>query len=141
MLGSIMIAAAQITIGGGSVTGTVGGVPVSVGVGGTAGVVAGAGQVNGGPLLQLLALAQTIVARLVPFAIGIAVLAFFFFLIKYIIMGESADDKKKNLAGMGYALIALFVMVSVWGIIGFAGSLLGIGQGGSVPVPGIPIPQ
>jgi hypothetical protein len=142
-LSTLMVTSAQINVTGGSVQGTVNGVPVSVGVGGYAGgVAAGAGQVNGGPLLQLLALAQTIVVRLVPFLIGIAVITFFWFLIKYVIAGgEDADGRRKALAGMGYALIAIFVMVSLWGIIGFAGNLLGINQGGTAPAPGLPIPQ
>lgn len=85
-------------------------------------------------LLRLLGLAQTIVSRLVPFLIGVAVLAFFWFLITFIVKGQ--DDPKKqqeSLAGMGYSILALFVMVSVWGIIGFFGSIFGISQGGSMP--------
>ncbi len=85
-------------------------------------------------LLRLLGLAQTIVSRLVPFLIGVAVLAFFWFLITFIVKGkESPDEQKKSLAGMGYSILAIFVMVSVWGIIGFFGSIFGIGQGGSMP--------
>ena len=107
----------------------------------TIGTGATQGQVNGGALLQLLALAQTIVTRLVPFAVGLAVLAFFWFLITFIWKGKtSPDEQQKSLHGMGYSILALFVMVSIWGIVGFAGSLLGIGQGGSVPIPGIPTP-
>lgn len=99
------------------------------------------GQVNGGALLSLLALAQTLVSRLGIFAVGVALLAFFWFLIKLIMNGgESADGKASAMKGMGYSIMALFVMVSIWGIIGLLGSMLGIGQGGSVPVPGIPVP-
>ena len=119
--GNIMLASAQINI--------------NIGVG------ANQGQVNGGALLQLLALAQTIVTRLVPFAVGLAVLAFFWFLIKFIWQGgQSPDVKAASLKGMGYSILALFVMVSIWGIVGFAGSIFGIGQGGSIPIPGVPIP-
>ena len=107
----------------------------------TIGSAAQQGQVNGGALLTLLALAQTIVTRLVPFAVGVAVLAFFWFLIQYIFQGgESADGKGKSVKGMGYSILALFVMVSIWGIIGFFGSLVGVNQGGSVPIPGVPVP-
>ena len=120
----IMLAAAQ-TIGG----------TITIGIG------ANQGQVNGGALLSLLALAQTIVARLVPFAIGLAVLSFFWFLIEFIWKGRSDPEAKTtSLKGMGYAILALFVMVSIWGIIGFLGSVTGVGQGGNIPVPGVPIP-
>ena len=97
------------------------------------------GQVNGTGLLSLLALAQTLVTRMVPFAIGVAVLVFFYFMIQFIVKGNSsADAKDASLKGMGYSILALFVMVSIWGLVGFIGSLTGIGQGGSAPTPGIP---
>jgi hypothetical protein len=97
------------------------------------------GQVNGGALLSLLALAQNIVTRLVPFAIGLAVLAFFWFLIGFIWKGKDDPAKQQEMMrGMGFSILALFAMVSIWGIIGLLGSFLGVGQGGSVPVPGIP---
>lgn len=108
---------------------------INIGVGATQ------GQVNGGALLSLLALAQTLVNRLVPFAVGLAVLAFFWFLIQFIWKGkESPDKQKETMAGMGYSILALFAMVSIWGIIGLLGSMLGIGQGGNIPIPGVPVP-
>ena len=105
------------------------------------GATANQGQVNGGAILQLLTLAQTIVARLVPFAIGIAVLAFFWFLIKFITQGgENGEAKSASIKGMAYCVLALFLMVSIWGIIGFLGSIFGIGAGGAIPTPCIPVP-
>lgn len=99
------------------------------------------GQVNGGAILSLLALAQTIVVRLVPFAIGVAVIVFFWFLIQFVIKGSSDGAKRDEyLKGMGFSILALFVMVSIWGIVGFLGSVFGINQGGNVPTPGIPVP-
>jgi hypothetical protein len=105
------------------------------------GVGASQGQVNGNAILGLLNLAQTIVARLVPFAVGLAVVVFFWFLIKFVINSNEPEAKNANLKGMGYSILALFVMVSIWGIIGFLGSVFGINQGGNVPIPGVPIPQ
>jgi hypothetical protein len=108
----------------------------------TVGIGAQQGQVNGGALLQLLALAQEIISRLVPFAIGLAVLAFFWFLIVFIWKGGSDPAKQKeSLHGMAYSVLALFVMVSIWGIIGLLGSIVGVGQGGNIPVPGVPRPN
>ena len=99
----------------------------------TIGQSATQGQVNGGALLNLLALAQNIVSRLVPFAVGIAVLVFFWFLISFIFKSGDAAGRDESLKGMGYSILALFVMVSIWGIIGFFGSIFGISQGGSMP--------
>lgn len=142
LLSSLMLAGAQVI----QVGGTVGGVPVTVGNanGGTVliGQSAQQNQVNGGAILQLLALAQTIVNRLVPFAVGLAVLAFFWYLIRFIFKGgQDPVEKSNSMKGMGYSIVALFVMVSIWGIIGFFGSVLGIGQGGAVPVPSVPNPN
>ena len=107
----------------------------------TIGNAAAQGQVNGGALLQLLGLAQVLVTRLLPFAIGAAVLVFFWFLIQFIIKGNADPTAKDaSLKGMGYSIFALFVMVSIWGIIGFMGSVFGINQGGNVPTPGVPVP-
>ncbi len=129
-LSSLALAAAQVT----------GSVSIGFGNGAGVGQVAQQGQVNGGALLSLLALAQEIVSRLVPFAIGLAVLAFFWFLIQFIFNPGDGEERTKKLHGMGYSVLALFLMVSIWGIIGLFGSILGIGQGGSVPVPSIPRP-
>jgi hypothetical protein len=99
------------------------------------------GNVNGTAILNMIGLVQTIVARLVPLAIGLAVLAFFWFLIQFIWKGgEEGDARKKSLSGMGWSVFALFVMVSIWGLVQFIGSIFGIGAGGSAPVPGIPVP-
>ncbi len=99
------------------------------------------GQVNGSALLSLLALAQALVSNLGVFAIGVAVLAFFWFLITFIWKGkDSPDEQSKSLRGMGYSVLALFVMVSIWGIIGLLGSITGVNQGGNIPIPGIPRP-
>jgi hypothetical protein len=134
---SFAFAFAQLT----GVSGTIGGTPVQVNVnqGGITGVAIGGGsavnqtqgQINGSALLQLLGLAQIIVIRLVPFLIGLAVVAFFWFLVTYIWgNNDKPEDKAKNARSMGWSILAIFVMVSVWGIITFIATLTGIGHGG-----------
>ena len=89
---------------------------------------------NGGQLYGLVAMAQTIVERLVPLLIGVAVIAFFWYLVVFISKGdESADKRKLGLQGMGYSLIAIFIMVSIWGIMIFISNMLGVGIGGGLP--------
>jgi hypothetical protein len=105
----------------------------------TIGQTASAGQINGGPLLSLLALAQKLVSNLVPFMVSLAVLAFFWFLIEFIWKGgDDGEAKKRSLTGMGYSILAIFVMVSIWGIIGLIGYMSGVGQGGDIPIPRVP---
>jgi hypothetical protein len=98
-------------------------------------------QVNGTALISLLNLAQDIISRLVPFAITLAVVVFFWFLIQFIWKSGEPEARKKSLAGMGWSIVALFVMVSIWGIVGFLASLTGISQGGSIPIPSVPRPS
>lgn len=105
------------------------------------GTQAAGGTANGNALLSLLALAQTIINRLVPFAIGIAVLAFFWFLIKLITDKDGGPTKQAALSGITYSILALFLMVAVWGVIGLLANMLGVGIGGGLPTPTIPQPN
>lgn len=130
-------ASGNVNTGAVSGVGTIGGVRIGgSGVFGTGNgtVVGGVGTAGNfsGPL-GLLALAQLFVSRSVPLLIGLAVLAFFWFLVEFIWKGkDSPDHYKKSRTGMIWSLVAIFVMVSVWGIIMFIGGVLGIGQGGSM---------
>lgn len=85
-------------------------------------------------ILSLIALAQKIINRLVPFTIGLATLAFFWFLILFIWKAsDNPTEQAKLKSGMFWSLLALFVMVSVWGIIAFFANMLGITVGGTIP--------
>lgn len=120
ILGVIMTASAQISI---NTTG-----------------VATTGRINDSMIVGLIKSASNIVGMLVPFAVSLAVLAFFWFLIRFIWKGK--DDPKvheEGIKGMGYSILAIFVMVSIWGIIGVLGNISGVGQGGSAPIPTVPV--
>ena len=143
LLTSISFVSTQNFSAGGCVVTDVAGVPTcicantsgqgSISVGMSSCTGAGMGTA-GGPLLQLLALAQRIVYLLAPLLIGLAIIVFFWYLIKFIVKGnESPTEKQEGLRGMGYSIIAIFVMVSIWGIVAFIGATLGIGQGGGLP--------
>lgn len=128
---TLMLAAAQVQV-------TVGGNGGSLVIG----QQAQANSQVGGSLINLIQLIQNIVARLVPLGIGLAVVALFFGIIMFMIKGRS-DEKERGkwLAWMGYSIIGLFVMVAIWGLVGFISSVLGIGVGGSAPTPTIPYVQ
>ena len=102
-------------------------------------------------LAPALAFAQTLgnletllrsIGRLVdialPVVVAIALLAFFWGLVKFIFAqgDETAKTDAKKI--MLWGLIALFVMVAVWGLIRFIGTALGIGQGDTIIVPRVP---
>lgn len=85
------------------------------------------------PLVQLLALVRSVADRLIPILVAFAVLAFFWFLIRFIWKGsEDPGERDKMKGGMLWAILAIFVMVSVWGLIGFLGSVTGIRTGGTM---------
>jgi hypothetical protein len=72
---------------------------------------------------NILGLANT----LVPLLIGLAMLAFFVGLIRYVYDSGSSDAHKNGRQLIAWGLIALFVLVCVWGIVNFI-SLALLGQ-------------
>ena len=80
-----------------------------------------------------------LVGLALPIVVAIALLAFFWGLVKFIFAqgDETAKTDAKKI--MLWGLIALFVMVAVWGIVRFIGSSLGISQElNPVAVPRVP---
>ncbi len=69
-----------------------------------------------------------------PIVVALALLGFFWGLAMYIFAGASSDTKKKGLSTMIWGIIALFVMLSVFGIVNALQSTLNVGSG-NVSVP------
>ncbi|OHA15375.1 MAG: hypothetical protein A3H57_01740 [Candidatus Taylorbacteria bacterium RIFCSPLOWO2_02_FULL_43_11] len=128
---SPVIALAQ-SVGGGIIPGGI--TPVGPAVGLEDGVPA-AGTDNISKVLSLVSYWLVIVATIV---IAIGLITFLWGVVQYITAG--ADEEKRAAARnmMLYGIIGLFVMVSVWGLVYFLGSLLGITPGGGVDLPGVP---
>lgn len=78
-----------------------------------------------------------IVNLLIPIAVAVAVLLFFWGLATFIFASGDSEAQATGKQKMIWGVIALFVIVSIWGIVGFLGNLLGIDQGGTAPVPGV----
>ena len=77
-----------------------------------------------------------IVNQIIPILFAIALLGFFYGLVMYIFGKEDNKDQAKKT--MIWGVVALFVMASVWGLVRFIGTAVGIDQGGAAPVIGIP---
>lgn len=125
---SIMLAAAQSGNGGVVILGT----------------QAQSNSQVGGSLIALIQLIQNIVARLVPLGIGLAIVALFFGIVMFLVTSRNDEGGKKKqqwLSWMMYSILGIFVMVAIWGLVGFISSVLGIGVGGSAPTPTIPYAQ
>lgn len=75
--------------------------------------------------------------------IAAAVIVFMIGVVRYIWKAGDGDaNYAANLAKyLGYSIMALFIMLSVWGIIFLIGGSIGIGQGGVAPIPQLPTGQ
>lgn len=71
-----------------------------------------------------------------PIVVAIALLAFFWGLVTYIFKSGSPDERKKGLSIMIWGIIALFVMLSVFGIINALQDTFGV-KTGNVNIPSI----
>ena len=66
-------------------------------------------------LLNTLALANTVLNAAIGLFITLAIVVFFWGLIKYLV--NAGEEKSEGLQIMFYGVVAIFVMVSIWGII------------------------
>jgi hypothetical protein len=90
-----------------------------------------------GNLENLLKAIGRLVNLATPIVVGLALLAFFWGLVKYIFSAGEEDAKKEGVRLMIGGIIAIFVIVSIVGIIKFIGRSLDVDQGGDLPVPGV----
>lgn len=85
------------------------------------------GQQRIGSLFQeILNFFAGVISFLGPVFISLALLAFFYSLIMYLFRRDEAPNSGKYL---GFSILILFVMVSIWGIVSFLQQNLGIGDG------------
>ncbi len=82
-----------------------------------------------------------IINILIPIVAALALLYFFWGLAKFILNSgdEGAKDEGKRI--MIWGIVALFVMVAVWGLVGFVGDALNIetDNPGKQDIPGVEI--
>ncbi len=73
-----------------------------------------------------------------PIVVAIALLGFFWGLVKFIFAAGDEEKRKEGKQFMIWGLVGLFVMVSVWGLVRFVGNALNVGQGDTIIVPRVP---
>jgi hypothetical protein len=69
----------------------------------------------------------------------VALILFFVGIFQYLAPGGDAEKRKQGFQYMGFGVLALFVMVAIWGLVAFISQTLGIGIGGDIMVPGVPV--
>ena len=81
-----------------------------------------------------------LVIRLVPMLIGIAVAVFFWGIIRYVRAADDPEGRKQGRNLMIYGVIAIFVMVAIWGLVALVGTIVGadMGTGTAPPAPTLP---
>lgn len=94
-----------------------------------------------GNLQTLVRSIGAVVKLALPVVVGIALLVFFWGLAKFIFSAGDEESRKDGKNFMVYSIIALFVMVAVWGLVNFIASALGITPTSNpTTVPTVPIP-
>jgi hypothetical protein len=94
-------------------------------------------QGNLGNVTNLIIALGKIFNLLIPIFIVLAVLAFFWGLIKYIQGGKGLSEGRSIMIA---GLVSLFIMVSLWGILGFIGNAVGVNtEGGAIKAPQVPV--
>ncbi len=68
-----------------------------------------------------------------PMLVTVAVVVFIVGILKYIINADEASEREQGRKFMIYGIVALFVMVSIWGLVGIIQSTFGLGSGVFIP--------
>jgi len=90
---------------------------------------------SAGGVSNLLAVIGNLISTATPIVVGLAVLGFFWGLAIYIFSAGSDKKKKEGRNIMIYGILALFIMLSVFGIISMLQNTLQLGGGTSIPLP------
>lgn len=86
----------------------------------------------------LLAYILQIINILIPLLIAVALLAFFWGLIKYIWAAGDGEGQKEGKSIMIAGIIGLFLMVGIWGIIGILENTFGTKTNKTITAPQAP---
>jgi hypothetical protein len=68
----------------------------------------------------------TIVGYIIPFLFTLATVAFIWGIIQFFLNPENEEGRSKGKSFMLWGIIALFVMVSMWGLVGVIGNTFGV---------------
>ena len=87
---------------------------------------------------ELVTLFGSYLRLLVPFLIGLGVVVFFWGVVRYVTAGEDQQRLRDGARLMSYGIIAIFVMVAVWGLVWIIINTFGI-EGLITTPPNIPV--
>lgn len=82
--------------------------------------------VSGTGLGGILDLIGCLLRGVIPILVTSAIIVFIYGIVTYIRNADNAEKRKEGNLFMLYGLIALFVMVSIWALVGILGATLGV---------------
>lgn len=88
-------------------------------------------------LQRILVMVSDVMGMLIPMALSAALIAFFWGLAKFIWNSGSAETRQQGMSIMISGIAALFVMVSIWGLVALLQRTLGVSSVTRVPAPSI----
>lgn len=91
-----------------------------------------------GGVLALIDSLSAVLNRILPLIIGLGVLYFFWGLARFILNAGDEEEQKKARGIMLWGIIAIFVMLSIWGIVNFLVSSTGLNNNTVPNVPEVP---
>lgn len=74
----------------------------------------------------------------IPVLFAAAVVYFIYGVVKFIMSAGDEDKRKEGKSAMLWGIVGLVVMISIYGLIAFLSSSLGLTGGGSVTLPIVP---
>jgi uncharacterized membrane protein YuzA (DUF378 family) len=86
---------------------------------------------------NLLGFVKGWIDKLIPILVGVALLYFIWSTIK-LITTDNSEKREEAKSGMWWGIIALFVIVSIWGITAWIGELFDVTKDATITTPKIP---
>ena len=86
---------------------------------------------------NILNIIKNLVGLATPVVIGLAMLFFLYGLMKFILASGDEEAKETGKRIMIWGIVALFVMVSVWGLVNLLQNNLNVGSG-TITTPQVP---
>lgn len=90
-------------------------------------------------ILTMVNMFTNIIMMIIPLLVSLAVLAFFWGIVKFISQAgdERSHEEGKNI--MIWGMVALFVLVSFWGLVGWLQNVFGLRTGVTGVAPNTPV--
>jgi succinate dehydrogenase/fumarate reductase cytochrome b subunit len=92
---------------------------------------------NTGYITAIVTSAQAILNLLIPLVVTIALILFFWGLALFIMNAGDEEARKRGRAIMIWGVVALFVIVAVWGLVALLANIFNVETGAVQAVPGV----